>query len=49
MTLRSLHGTVWIRFVLVDRQGQIRAYHRADDPSSLAKLRKNARALLNQS
>jgi protein SCO1/2 len=34
------------RFVLVDRQAQIRAYHRTDDPDSLARLRENLRALL---
>jgi protein SCO1 len=37
------------RFVLVDRQGRIRAYHRTDDPESLAKLRVNVRTLLGQS
>lgn len=37
------------RFVLVDRQGRIRAYHRTDDPESLARLRENLRALLGQS
>ena len=34
------------RFVLVDRAARIRAYHRSDDPESLARLRKNLRALL---
>jgi cytochrome oxidase Cu insertion factor (SCO1/SenC/PrrC family) len=34
------------RFVLVDRQARIRAYHRTDDPDSLARLRSNLRALL---
>lgn len=34
------------RFVLVDRQARIRAYHRTDDPDSLARLRNNLRALL---
>lgn len=34
------------RFVLVDRQGRIRAYHRTDDPDSLTRLRDNLRALL---
>jgi protein SCO1/2 len=34
------------RFVLIDRQGRIRAYHRTDDPDSLARLRDNLRALL---
>ena len=34
------------RFVLVDRQARIRAYHRTDDPDSLARLRDNLRALL---
>lgn len=37
------------RFVLVDRQGRIRAYHRTDDPESLAKLGDNVRTLLGQS
>lgn len=37
------------RFVLVDRQGRIRAYHRAEDPASLAKLRGNIRTLLGRS
>lgn len=35
-----------LRFVLVDRQARIRAYHQADDPDSLARLRENLRALL---
>jgi protein SCO1/2 len=34
------------RFILVDRKAQIRAYHRSDDPESLARLRENLRALL---
>lgn len=34
------------RFVLVDRRARIRAYHRTDDPDSLARLRSNLRALL---
>jgi len=34
------------RFVLVDRQARIRAYHRTDDPDSLARVRENLRALL---
>jgi protein SCO1 len=34
------------RFVLVDRQARIRAYHRTDDPDSLARLPENLRALL---
>ena len=34
------------RFVLVDRRARIRAYHRTDDPDSLARLRENLRALL---
>jgi cytochrome oxidase Cu insertion factor (SCO1/SenC/PrrC family) len=34
------------RFVLVDRHGRIRAYHRTDDPESLERLRGNMRALL---
>ncbi len=34
------------RFVLVDRQARIRAYHRTDDPESLARLRENLWALL---
>jgi protein SCO1 len=37
------------RFVLVDRRGRIRAYHRTDDPESLVKLRDNVRTLLGQS
>lgn len=35
------------RFILVDRQARIRAYHRTDDPDSLARLRENLRALLS--
>ncbi|MEX2222885.1 MAG: SCO family protein [Candidatus Rokuibacteriota bacterium] len=34
------------RFILVDRQARIRAYHRTDDPDSLARLRENLWALL---
>ncbi len=34
------------RFVRVDRQGRIRAYHRTDAPDSLVRLRDNLRALL---
>lgn len=34
------------RFVLVDGEARIRAYHRTDDPDSLARLRENLRALL---
>jgi protein SCO1/2 len=34
------------RFVLVDRQARIRAYHRPDDELSLAHLRQNLRRLL---
>lgn len=34
------------RFVLVDRQARIRAYHEPTDPESLARLRENLRALL---
>ena len=34
------------RLVLVDRAARIRAYHRSDDPESLARLRTNLRALL---
>jgi cytochrome oxidase Cu insertion factor (SCO1/SenC/PrrC family) len=34
------------RLVLVDRQARIRAYHRTDDPDSLARLRDNLRVLL---
>jgi hypothetical protein len=30
----------------VDRPGGIRAYHRTDDPESLARLRENLRVLL---
>jgi cytochrome oxidase Cu insertion factor (SCO1/SenC/PrrC family) len=37
------------RFVLVDRPARIRAYHRTDDPDSLARLRENLRALLSGS
>ncbi len=37
------------RFVLVDRRARIRAYHRTDDPDSLARLRENLRALLSGS
>ncbi len=34
------------RFVLVDRAARVRAYHRPDEPESLARLRENLRALL---
>jgi protein SCO1/2 len=34
------------RFVLVDGEARIRAYHRTDDPDSLARLRENLRAML---
>jgi cytochrome oxidase Cu insertion factor (SCO1/SenC/PrrC family) len=34
------------RFVLIDRKADIRAYHRSDDPESLARLRGNLRGLL---
>lgn len=34
------------RFVVVDRNGRIRAYHLATDPDSLARLRANVRRLL---
>lgn len=34
------------RLVLVDRKGRIRAYHRTEDPDSLARLRDNLRGLL---
>ena len=34
------------RFVLVDGEARIRAYHRTDDPDSLTRLRENLRALL---
>ena len=37
------------RFVLVDRKGRIRAYHRSDDPGSLVDIGKNLRALLAES
>ncbi len=37
------------RFVLVDRKGRIRAYHRSDDPGSLAELRQSLRTLLAES
>ncbi|MBI3327655.1 MAG: SCO family protein, partial [Nitrospinae bacterium] len=36
------------RFVLVDRQGRIRAYHRPDDAPSLERLRRNVRILLGE-
>ena len=36
------------RFVLVDRQGWIRAYHRPDDEPSLGRLRRNVRILLRE-
>ncbi len=36
------------RFVLIDRKAEIRAYHRSDDPDSLARLRENIRALLTE-
>ncbi len=36
------------RFVLVDRQARVRAYHLADDPSSVDRLRKNVRVLLGE-
>lgn len=36
------------RFVLVDRQAQIRAYHRPDDEQSLDRLRRNLRTLLRE-
>jgi protein SCO1/2 len=35
------------RMALVDRRGQIRAYHLATDPDSVARLRANLRRLLN--
>ncbi len=34
------------RLVLVDRRGRVRAYHRPDEPESLARLLDNLRALL---
>ncbi len=34
------------RFVLVDRQARVRAYHQPNDPESLAQLRENLRELL---
>ena len=37
------------RFVLVDRNARIRAYHRTDDSGSLKRLRDNLRALLAES
>jgi protein SCO1/2 len=47
----AAHGSTGLiihssRFVLVDRQGRIRAYHRTDDPDSLALLRGNVHLLL---
>lgn len=36
------------RFVLVDRQARIRAYHLPDDEQSLDRLRQNARILLRE-
>jgi protein SCO1/2 len=36
------------RFVLVDRQARIRAYHMPDDAASLDRLRRNLRALLRE-
>lgn len=36
------------RFILIDRKAEIRAYHRSDDPDSLARLRENIRALLTE-
>ena len=36
------------RFVLVDRQARIRAYHLPDDEQSLARLRQNVRILLRE-
>ncbi|MDR7553949.1 MAG: SCO family protein [Armatimonadota bacterium] len=36
------------RFVLVDRQARIRAYHLPDDEASLNRLRRNLRALLRE-
>jgi len=36
------------RFVLVDRQGKIRAYHLPDEERSLDRLRRNLRALLRE-
>jgi cytochrome oxidase Cu insertion factor (SCO1/SenC/PrrC family) len=37
------------RFILVDRQARIRAYHRTDDPDSRGRLRESLRALLGGS
>ena len=36
------------RFVLVDRQGRIRAYHRPDDETSLEHLHQNVRTVLRE-
>ena len=36
------------RFVLVDRQARIRAYHRPDDEPSLERLRRNMKILLRE-
>ena len=34
------------RFVLVDRNGEIRGYYDSNDPRALKRLRENARSLL---
>jgi len=34
------------RFVLVDRDGEIRGYYDSNDPQALRRLRENARGLL---
>lgn len=36
------------RFVLVDRDGEIRGYYDSNDPRALERLRRNARTLLNE-
>lgn len=35
-------------FVLVDRDGRVHAYHRPEEPASLAKLWENLRAVLGE-
>lgn len=37
-----------LRFVLVDRQARIRAYHRPDDEQSLERLRQNLTLVLRE-
>ena len=52
-TALATHGSKGViihssRFVLVDRQARIRAYHRPDDEQSLVRLRYNLRTLLRE-